>query len=146
MEKIRIFEVQEFDSAYVDVINRLLEQLTSSPVQFTDADLKLMIISGSTHLFLLSYEGEMAGMLTVGSYKTPTGQKHWIEDVVVDQNFRGKALGHKLIDYAIRYVGSLGESTLMLTSNPTRIAANQLYRSVGFEPKQTNVYKMTFKE
>ncbi|WP_289004677.1 GNAT family N-acetyltransferase [uncultured Parabacteroides sp.] len=145
MERTKIFEVKEFDPAYVGIINELLSQLTSSPVPFTDTDLQTMIVSGSSHLFLISYEDEIAGMLTVGSYKTPTGQKHWIEDVVVDQRFRGKALGYKLVEHAIRYVESLGNSILMLTSSPARVAANQLYRSVGFEPKETNVYKMTFK-
>lgn len=146
MERTKIFEVKEFDPAYVGIINELLSQLTSSPVPFTDTDLQTMIVSGSSHLFLISYEDEIAGMLTVGSYKTPTGQKHWIEDVVVDQGFRGKALGYKLVEHAIRYVESLGNSILMLTSSPARVAANQLYRSVGFEPKETNVYKMTFKK
>lgn len=146
MERTKIFEVKEFDPAYVGIINELLSQLTSSPVPFTDTDLQTMIVSGSSHLFLISYEDEIAGMLTVGSYKTPTGQKHWIEDVVVDQRFRGKALGYKLVEHAIRYVESLGNSILMLTSSPVRVAANQLYRSVGFEPKETNVYKMTFKK
>lgn len=146
MERTKIFEVKEFDPAYVGIINELLSQLTSSPVPFTDTDLQTMIVSGSSHLFLISYEDEIAGMLTVGSYKTPTGQKHWIEDVVVDQRFRGKALGYKLVEHAIRYVESLGNSILMLTSSPVRVAANQLYRSVGFEPKETNVYKMTLKK
>ncbi len=146
MERTKIFEVKEFDPAYVGIINELLSQLTSSPVPFTDTDLQTMIVSGSSHLFLISYEDEIAGMLTVGSYKTPSGQKHWIEDVVVDQRFRGKALGYKLVEHAIRYVESLGNSILMLTSSPARVAANQLYRSVGFEPKETNVYKMTFKK
>lgn len=146
MEKTKIFEVKEFDPVYVGIINELLSQLTSSPVPFTVTDLQTMIVSGSSHLFLISYEDEIAGMLTVGSYKTPTGQKHWIEDVVVDQRFRGKALGYKLVEHAIRYVESLGNSILMLTSSPARVAANQLYRSVGFEPKETNVYKMTFKK
>ena len=146
MERTKIFEVKEFGPAYVGIINELLSQLTSSPVPFTDTDLQTMIVSGSSHLFLISYEDEIAGMLTVGSYKTPTGQKHWIEDVVVDQRFRGKALGYKLVEHAIRYVESLGNSILMLTSSPARVAANQLYRSVGFEPKETNVYKMTFKK
>lgn len=146
MERTKIFEVKEFDPVYVGIINELLSQLTSSPVPFTDTDLQTMIVSGSSHLFLISYEDEIAGMLTVGSYKTPTGQKHWIEDVVVDQRFRGKALGYKLVEHAIRYVESLGNSILMLTSSPARVAANQLYRSVGFEPKETNVYKMTFKK
>ena len=146
MERTKIFEVKEFDPAYVGIINELLSQLTSSPVPFTVTDLQTMLVSGSSHLFLISYEDEIAGMLTVGSYKTPTGQKHWIEDVVVDQRFRGKALGYKLVEHAIRYVESLGNSILMLTSSPARVAANQLYRSVGFEPKETNVYKMTFKK
>lgn len=146
MEKMKIFEVKEFDPAYVGIINELLSQLTSSPISFTDTDLQTMIASGCSHLFLISCEDEIAGMLTVGSYKTPTGQKFWIEDVVVDQHFRGKALGYKLVDHAIRYVESLGNSILMLTSSPARVAANQLYRSVGFEPKETNVYKMTFKK
>jgi hypothetical protein len=30
----------------------------------------------------------------------------------------------------------------MLTSNPKRIAANKLYQAMGFERKETNVYRM----
>ena len=67
MERTKIFEVKEFDPAYVGIINELLSQLTSSPVPFTDTDLQTMIVSGSSHLFLISYEDEIAGMLTVGS-------------------------------------------------------------------------------
>ena len=78
------------------------------------------------------------------SYLTPTGIKHWIEDVVVDDQFRGRSLGRKLIEHAIKELSTAGKSSLMLTSNPTRVAANQLYQSVGFEQKETNVYKMTF--
>ena len=34
--------------------------------------------------------------------------------------------------------------TLMLTSNPKRVAANKLYQAMGFERKETNVYRMKF--
>ena len=37
-----------------------------------------------------------------------------------------------------------GEVTLMLTSRPSRVVANQLYQSLGFEKRETNVYKMKF--
>lgn len=146
MEQIRISEIKEFNSEHVQIVNNLLSQLTSSPVRFTDEDLKEIISSPSNHLFLLFYEEVAAGMLSIGSYKSPTGSKHWIEDVVVDNRFRGKSLGKKLIEYAINYVSELGHSSLMLTSNPTRIAANKLYQTVGFQHKETNVYKMDLGE
>lgn len=146
MEQVRISEIKEFNSTYVQIVNNLLTQLTPSPIPFTDEDLKEIISLPNNHLFLLFYEGEAAGMLSVGSYKTPTGSKHWIEDVVVDDKFRGKSLGKKLIEHAIHYVSRLGHSSLMLTSNPTRIAANKLYQAVGFRHKETNVYKMDFEE
>ena len=81
-------------------------------------------------------------MLTVGVYLSPTGSKAWIEDVVVDDMFRGRGLGRKLVTHAIDYCKSQNINTLMLTSNPKRVAANALYQSLGFERKETNVYKM----
>lgn len=79
-------------------------------------------------------------MLCVCVYVCPTGRKVWIEDVVVDSEFRGRAFGKLLVNYAMDYAKSLGNVTVMLTSRPTRIAANVLYRSVGFKIKETNVY------
>ena len=61
---------------------------------------------------------------------------------MVDEAYRGKALGRKLVDYAIGLARERGIQVLMLTSKPKRVAANALYRSVGFESKETNVYKM----
>jgi ribosomal protein S18 acetylase RimI-like enzyme len=81
-------------------------------------------------------------MLTVGIYHSPTGGKAWIEDVVVDENFRGQGLSKLLVLHAIEFVKSQHIPLLMLTSNPSRIAANKLYQSMGFERKETNVYRM----
>ena len=82
-------------------------------------------------------------MLTLGTYLSPTGRKAWIEDVVVDSAYRGKGYGKMLVEHAIEYARTLSPCTLMLTSNPARIAANELYRASGFEQKITNVYKMS---
>ena len=83
-------------------------------------------------------------MLTVGTYYSPTGGKAWIEDVVIDQKFRGEGLSKKLVAHAIDFVRSLQIPTLMLTSNPQRVAANKLYQTLDFKEKKTNVYKMIF--
>ena len=87
---------------------------------------------------------EIAGMLTVGIYFSPTGGKAWIEDVVVDQAFRGQGLSKLLVAHAIEFTRSQGIPSLMLTSNPKRIAANKLYQGMGFGRKETNVYRMKF--
>lgn len=142
---IEIFEVKEFSSSYVAAIQQLLNQLISTPLVFTENDLKEIISSNSAHLFFLQKEGQIIGMFTVGIYKTPTGLKGWLEDVVVDNAFRGKGFGRLLVEHSITFTKVKGADTFMLTSNPTRVAANNLYRSLGFEHRETNVYKISFK-
>ena len=127
----------------VGPIRHLLGQLTTKEVEFDLEALERIVQSPSSELFILRGE-EVVGMLTIGIYSSPTGRKVWVEDVVVSNEYRGKGLGRKMVEYAIEYCKKhYAPSTLMLTSNPKRVAANELYRSSGFEPKQTNVYKMT---
>ena len=90
------------------------------------------------------YDEKIIGMVTLCIYQCPTGRKAWIEDVVVDQNYRGKGYGKVMIDKVIALCRNKGNMTLMLTSRPSRIVANQLYQSLGFEKRETNVYKMKF--
>ena len=68
--------------------------------------------------------------------------KMWIEDVVVDEALRGRSIGRLLVEKAVGYAATLGDGTLLLTSRPSREAANALYRSCGFEFKETNNYTM----
>ncbi len=143
MGENRIIEVSEPKDDYIKAVNSLLGQLTRTPHVFSSEDLREIIASGNSRLFLLSCNGTIAGMLTIGFYRSPVGKKAWIEDVVIDRKFRGKSLGKDLVKHAIEYVESEGGCTLMLTSNPSRIAANSLYKSLGFEIKQTNVYRLT---
>ena len=140
---IKIFEATTAENVYVDAINRLLVQLSSSPVLFTHGKLEDIVASSSSHLFFAEHAGEIVGMLTIGEYLAPTGRKVWIEDVVVDEAMRGRSLGRMLVEHAITYSKTTGGGALMLTSRPSRIAANRLYRSCGFEPKETNMYRMS---
>ena len=82
-------------------------------------------------------------MITLAFYTTPTGRKAWAEDLVVDSSWRGHSFGKLLINHVIQFAEDNGPCLLMLTSRPSRIAANALYRSIGFEAKETNVYKMS---
>lgn len=75
-----------------------------------------------------------------------TGTKAWIEDVVVDSNFRSQGFARTLLHHLIFQAHRLHAYSLNLTSRPSRLAANKLYQSMGFERRETNVYKMDVKE
>ena len=143
MTNIKIERITSADSSIAEAISLLLKQLSSQEFTFTERELAALINDPSSSLFLLFAEDKIAGMLTLGTYLSPTGRKAWIEDVVVDSAYRGKGYGKMLVEHAIEYVRTLSPCTLMLTSNPARIAANELYRASGFEQKITNVYKMS---
>jgi ribosomal protein S18 acetylase RimI-like enzyme len=142
MSDIDIREVTTFDSSLVEPIRSLLQQLTSREIAFSEESLRQIISDKASRLFLLYSDNTVAGMLTLGIYSAPTGRKAWVEDVVVDSQYRGRGLGRQLVQYAISYVRTLSPVTLMLTSNPQRTEANALYRREGFEQRCTNVYKM----
>jgi GNAT superfamily N-acetyltransferase len=142
MSNIDIREVTTFDSSLVEPIRSLLRQLSSREIAFSEESLRQIISDKASRLFLLYSDNTVAGMLTLGIYSAPTGRKAWVEDVVVDSQYRGRGLGRQLVQYAISCVRTLSPVTLMLTSNPQRTEANALYRREGFEQRCTNVYKM----
>ena len=141
-ENISIYELLETDDKYVEAVNSLLGQLSSTPRCFSMASLEAIVNSENSHLLLAEVDGKVAGMLTLSHYLAPTGLKMWIEDVVVDEAMRGRSLGRRLVERAVEYARTLGPGTLMLTSRPSREAANALYRSCGFSFKETNNYTM----
>ena len=141
VDAVEIFELTEAEEKYIHPIRELLAQLSSSEVVFSLDTLKEIVGSSNVHLFIAIYNGNVCGMLTLAHYVAPTGRKLWIEDVVVDSRLRGKSIGRSLVQCAVEKAKEIG-GTLMLTSKPARVAANALYRSSGFEQKETNVYRM----
>ena len=145
MAAYTIEHVAQFGSALIAPIADMLAQLTAREYPFSERELRAIVEDTASKLFIMRDDERIMGMLTLGHYTSPTGRKVWVEDVVVSADYRGKGLGRRLINHAIEYCReNLSPCTLMLTSNPARVAANELYRTSGFEPKQTNVYKMTF--
>ena len=139
-----IIEVNTYSLEYQEAMQRFLDQLTSHPMTLTEPMFRQLLESANSHLFFLMKDEQIAGMLTVGIYHSPTGGKAWIEDVVVDETFRGEGLSKLLVSHAIEFTKSQQIPLLMLTSNPKRMAANKLYQAMGFERKETNVYRMKF--
>lgn len=137
--------VEEVVEATPDVIAafaRLVPQLSRSSAAPTRAELAEMVASPATVVLVVrDDEGEIVGTLTLVLFRIPTGVRAWVEDVVVDQDARGSGVGEALTRAALERAGAAGARSVDLTSRPSREAANRLYRRLGFEQRDTNVYR-----
>lgn len=151
MHTIKFFEIKEYSHSLLARLNALLAQLSSTAAPMTPAALQALIAAPDSHLYALAAmpegaadDAHIVAMCTLATYLAPTGRKAWIEDVVVDSQMRGQKLGRLLIDRVVEEARRLAPCSLMLTSRPARVAANALYKSAGFEQRETNVYKKSF--
>ena len=124
---------------------RLMPQLSSSAPPPTAYELEDVVTSPATTVLVARNEDDViVGALTLATFRVPTGVRAWIEDVVVDQDERGKGIGAALVRAALELAGEAAARTVDLTSRPDREAANRLYLRLGFTQRTTNVYRYTF--
>ncbi len=124
-------------------VDRLVSQLSRSSPPPSRSVLERMVADAATTLFVARDETAIVGMLTLATFQIPTGVRAWIEDVVVDGEARGKGVAVALVEAALARSADVGARTVDLTSRPHREAANRLYLRMGFEVRQTNVYRRT---
>jgi ribosomal protein S18 acetylase RimI-like enzyme len=140
---MRVERVTEADEALVETVARLLPQLSPKRTPPGLAELAEIAAAPDTSL-LVAREGEtVLGMLTLVLYRVPTGVRGWIHDVVVDESARGRGVAEALAQEALRLARAAGARSVELTARAEREAANRLYRRLGFELRDTNVYVWT---
>ena len=121
---MNIYRTRVVTTELVEAFKHLLPQLSSS-AQTPDAEsIEKLLKNDNTHLFVAEEGGVIAGMLTLAVVELPTGRKAWIEDVVVDAEFRGRKIGEALVEKAKEEATAIGAKKLYLTSNPSRKAAH----------------------
>ncbi len=129
------------DDDLVQAFARLIPQLSKSSPPPTAAQLAEMVAAPASEVLLARLDGVIVGTLTLVTFRIPTGMRAWIEDVVVDDSARGHGVGDALNRFALLIAAEKGCKTVDLTSRPSRAAANRLYQRLGFEPRDTNVYR-----
>lgn len=133
------------ESQLLDV-QELIKELVPG-LSVSSERLAALVAAPGTHFFAaVGDDGHVVGCATLCVFDTPTGRKASVEDVVVNPACRGQHIGRKLMEHIIDFARrELGDVELHLTSNPRRVAANNLYRSVGFQQRETNVYNLEIK-
>ncbi|HMK96481.1 MAG TPA: GNAT family N-acetyltransferase [Acidimicrobiales bacterium] len=142
---VEVHAVCDVSEELVEAVHRLLPQLSGSAPLPSGAEIGEIVSSPATTLFVArdgGPAGPIIGMLTLVTFRLPTGVRAWVEDVVVDGSLRGRGTGEALTRAALELAGERGAVTVDLTSRPSREAANRLYQRLGFEPRETNVYRL----
>jgi ribosomal protein S18 acetylase RimI-like enzyme len=93
----------------------LLPQLSQSAEIPTAKYVEELFYDKNTHLIVAEEDELIVGMLTLVVVNIPTGRKAWIEDVVIDGDYRGRNIGFLLVEESKKLATSLGVKKIYLT-------------------------------
>jgi ribosomal protein S18 acetylase RimI-like enzyme len=139
---VRIEVLGEATDEAAAALARLLPQLSSSaPPLDRPALHRIVSCDANTVLLARDAAGAVVGMLTLVAFPIPSGVRARVEDVVVDEAARGQGVGAALTEAAVQLARRSGARTVDLTSRPSRGAANRLYQRLGFQQRDSVVYR-----
>lgn len=141
-----IERVTTFSSEIADSVRSLASQIGKNYKPLTDDDLKEMLKSSQCFLFISRdvLTKQVAGMVMATVYRIPYVKKAYLDDLIVDPKFRGKGIATALMKYAASFAKEKGAAYVDFTARPRRTESNTLYGKLGFEKRDTNVYRLIF--
>lgn len=138
---VRVLDPAEADEAAPSLLP-LLGELSPSAAALSADELAERLRDTSLRVLVAEQGDELVGTATLCLLQTLTlGGVGHVDDVVVTASARGQGVGAALMTALRREAERLGLRHLDLTSRPSREAANRLYLSLGYERRETNVYR-----
>jgi len=128
-----------------DITARLQEQLTPLYHQLNDQLRQLSLSeimekAPQMDIVVAIENEELVGIAMMAKYKVISGHKGMIEDVVVSKDHRGKGIGRKLMEKLLEKAETENLDDVLLFSGHHRTAAITLYKSLGFQLKESGLY------
>lgn len=124
-------------------LSQLILQLTKNARALTLEALR--IVASSHHLLVArdtEADGRIVGTALLAIMRTVSHVNGQIEDVVVDEAYRGRHIAKELLMRLIVHARLLEVERIDLGSEPHRAAANHLYTAFGFVLRDTNLYRL----
>lgn len=143
---MRIEAATAATSELLEALSRLLPQLNPDLPVLTQERLDRVVNDPATTLLIARGDEDetIIGTASVLIYTTPAHVKARIEDVVVDDSARGRGAGKELVLRCVEVARESGAEIVELQSARWRQVANRLYPKIGFELRESNVYRISF--
>ncbi len=135
-DNFSIKEIVQYNDYDLKGLNKLLRQWSATGYQMDAGYFKSLI--KHSHVILLCDKKKVIGTVTLIPVHKLSGKKGSLEHLIVDEKYRGRGLGEKLMRHAIELAKTLNMETVFLTYEPDRVAAGSLYKKLGFKIKKTN--------
>ena len=138
--KISILKESDLKSSLQNQVSELFEQLSPNKKQ-----IELNKILDSKNQITLAYcteNDKIIGIASMCNYKVISGNKGWIEDVIVDKNTRGKGVGRKLMEKLLEIAKQKDLSEVLLFTEDHRIPAINLYNKLNFQHKESRIFSL----
>jgi ribosomal protein S18 acetylase RimI-like enzyme len=101
------------------------------------------VIAEDAPTYVAEKEGQVVGMVTLCLFTTLTGAKAYLDHLVVAPRWRRRGVGRALMQHAIQQAKAAGASRIDLTANATKEAGHALYRSLGFQERETSNFRLS---
>lgn len=136
--KIEILKEEAINLDFKNQISELFKQLSPNKKQI---GLSEILDNKNPITFAYCIENDtLIGVAAMCTYKVISGSKGWIEDVVVDENSRGRSVGQKLIEKLLENAKEKNLSEVLLFTEDHRIPAINLYNKLGFKQKESRIF------
>lgn len=132
--------VEASEQAVAD-LNVILPQMSHEGRKLTLAHLERLLAAEGA-LFVARDDMRIVGCAYLSIEVIPTKVKGWIEDVVVDQAYRGQGIARRLLAAAIARARHAGCMHVNMTSRVDRDAAHALYSSLGFSQRASLIWRL----
>lgn len=141
-EKITIECLKTYAPEVLEAFNKLLFQLNIDIPERSEKFIREVLQTPNNRIFVArNIDDKIIAMITLVMFQALSGKRATLEDIVVDKEYRGQGIGRKLLETALDFACQEDVSYVDLTSRPNRIEANNLYSSLGFEKRDTNVFR-----
>ena len=141
MTLIMVEELSSYTPEDLSDLDALMHELSATSY-CDELLLSNALDDANVHVYVIRAEGHIVATATLCIKHTLEFTIADVESVVVSSKCRGRGFGKELMRAVIEAAREFGVHHLQLTSHPGRVAANELYREMGFERYETNCYKM----
>lgn len=142
VSSFNIERLQEFSSVDYAQLRDLFSQLSSSNV-FSEDDFKRVLSDGNSFVYVIkNFDGRIIATGSLCIFNSPFARRASIEEVVVEESYRGLGLGKQILHRLLEEASAHSPITVQMTSRPSRVAANSMYKNAGFNTKDTNFYSL----
>ncbi|MFS4456997.1 GNAT family N-acetyltransferase [Maribacter sp. 2304DJ31-5] len=138
MIAIKRIQKEDIPTGLQEQLETLYKELNSEIEQLT---LKEVLITLNPAEVVCAFDGtRLIGIAMMAKYNVISGYKGMIEDVVVSKNYRGQGIGRKLMELLLERAKKCKLNDVLLFSGHHRTPAIGLYKSLGFQLKNSGLY------